>query len=384
MRNVTRSLMLAAGLLMALAATASADTAEWIAAVKAVGPKGEGNAAAHRAMERLAQGDTDALLPILRAFDGASPLAANWLRGAFESIADRALRPGGRLPAEMLKAFVTDRDNDPRARQLAYEWLVKFDPGAPDRLLAGMVDDPSPELRRDAVQRVIDAAERLHAAGESDKAKALYEQALGGATDDDQVKAIVRPLRKLGVTVDLPRHFGFLTDWQTIGPFDHRGGKGFDAVYPPEREVDLQVAYPTAHPDADSPVGWKPLATDHEYGIVDINKRLARYKGSCLYFTTGFDSPRRQPVEFRLGTPNAWKLWLNGRLLFAREEYHRGNAMDQYRVRGELQPGRNVILFKICQNEQDEDWAQAYQFQMRIVDPAGNAVLSRSTTETVK
>ena len=80
-------------------------------------------------------------------------------------------------------------------------------------------------------------------------------------------------------------------------------------------------------------------------------------------------------VDIRLGTPNAWKLWVNGQLLFGRDEYHRNMQIDQYRVRTPLKKGRNVLLLKVCQNEQPEDWAQRWQYQVRVCDAAGAAVL---------
>jgi predicted enzyme related to lactoylglutathione lyase len=97
-------------------------------------------------------------------------------------------------------------------------------------------------------------------------------------------------------------------------------------------------------------------------------------EGAAMYAATEFASATERPVEIRIGTPNAWKLWVNGRLLFAREEYHRGMSLDQYRVAAVLREGTNTILLKICQNEQDEDWAQRYQFQLRVCDEAGAAV----------
>ena len=89
-------------------------------------------------------------------------------------------------------------------------------------------------------------------------------------------------------------------------------------------------------------------------------------------------------MEFRFGTPNAWKLWLNGELLFGREEYHRGMFYDQYQVRGQLKPGKNVILMKICQNEQKEDWAQDWKIQFRICDPTGRALRPAGTTAAIE
>src|SRR5260370_22955451 len=98
--------------------------------------------------------------------------------------------------------------------------------------------------------------------------------------------------------------------------------------------------------------------------------------GSVANATNEFQSTDNRQVEFRLGTPNSWKVWLNGNLIFAREEYHRGMNLDQYRMRGTLKPGRNVILIKICQNEQTEEWAQRWQFQLRVCDATGTAILS--------
>ncbi|NIP97372.1 MAG: hypothetical protein GWO24_29625, partial [Akkermansiaceae bacterium] len=61
----------------------------------------------------------------------------------------------------------------------------------------------------------------------------------------DQIQEIAKELSgKLGQEVDLPRHFGFLTHWQVIGPFDNSERKGFDTVFPPEEEINLKAAYP--------------------------------------------------------------------------------------------------------------------------------------------
>jgi hypothetical protein len=136
----------------------------------------------------------------------------------------------------------------------------------------------------------------------------------------------------------------------------------------------LLAHYPTAYDVPSGRIGWVPFSTEHEYGILDIAQDVENYKGSCMYATAEFFSRERQTVELRLGTPNAWKLWLNGEPLFARDEYHRNMTLDQYRVRAELQPGRNILLLKICQNEQSEDWAQRYQFQFRVTDVNGRAI----------
>ena len=375
------SCSLAAAILFSIAANFSAaELSPQLKAVRSVSREGQGNEAAAAAVRTLSAASASDLLQILIGFEGASPLAANYLRNAVESVVDRQLAANKPLPAKQLEAFVLKRSNDPRARRLAFEVLAKVDLTASDRLIPKMLLDPSPEFRRDAVQRLVGEAEGL-GKDSADKAKQVYRKALSGATDSDLVKKISKSLKDLGDEVDLVTHFGFLTDWRIVGPFDNRGFIGFDIAYAPEKELDF-VAKLQAK---DGEVAWGVITTSDEFGIVDIAKSVAPHKGAVMYLATSYEAAANRNVEFRFGTPNAWKLWVNGKFLFGRDEYHRGMAIDQYRVPANLKAGKNVILLKLCQNEQDDDWAQRYQIQIRVCDPSGVAVLpvksgSRSTT----
>ncbi len=349
----------------------AAETDALLQQIKAVGGKGEGHRAAQQALRELMRGDAGTLLPILEAGDDANVLALNWLRGAFETIADRTIQSGGTLPQERLEAFVLDTAHAPRVRRLAYEWLTKVDPTAPDRLIPGMLDDPSEELRRDAVARLIDSAKMAIEKDDLTTAMKTWQHALGGAVDEDQVDTIVAALKEQGEEVDRVRHFGMLMDWKLIGPFDNKEMKGFDVAYPPEQALNFEATYDGQL----GPVEWKPYRSEKPDGEFDIAELVFNHKGSITYATTTFVSDRKQDVEFRLATANAWKLWLNGELLFAHEEYHRGMLFDQYRVRGTLKAGENVLLLKVLQNEQDQDWAQDYKFKFRVTDFSGRAIL---------
>ncbi|HEV8071743.1 MAG TPA: hypothetical protein VGP76_28765 [Planctomycetaceae bacterium] len=343
-----------------------------LAALRAVDKQGAGHEEAQRAMQSLAAADAADLPAILKAFDGASPLASNWLRNLVETVADRNLQLKRPLPAAELEAFVRETSHNPRGRRLAYEWLVKIDPTAPARLIPGMLLDPAAEFRHDAVALRMGEAAKVDAARDKPQALKLYREALSGALDDDQVKTIAQALTKLGEKVDISKHFAFLTQYSVIGPFDNRGGLGLEAVYPPEKEIQLDAAY-------DGQIGkvsWQPLQSRGDYGMVDIAKQVKPYKGAVMYLLTGFQSPISRRVELRLGTDNAWKLWLNGELQFSRNEYHRGKSLDQYRIPVTMKPGNNVILLKLCQNEQTEDWAQDYQVQLRVCDSNGLGIRS--------
>ena len=365
------SLVSLCGFLAIAFETYGASVEENIQAIKSVGKEGEKHAAAIAAVKELSQGSVESLPVLLKSFEGANPLAVNWLRSAVDTIADRSLKKTGKLPAQALEAFVKDTDRSPEARRLAYEWLVKVDPTASDRLIPGMLNDASPDFRRDAVERLIAQATKAHEGDDKEAEKKLLRQALGGAIDDDQVKAIVKPLRELGETVDLPKHFGFLTEWYLIGPFDNTELKGFDVAYPPEKERNLKAKYQGKLGE----VEWKAYTTEDDYGTLDIAKKTEPFKGAITYATTTYVAEKGRDVEIRLGTPNAWKLWVNGVQIFARDEYHRGTSLDQYKVTAKLKPGPNVILLKVCQNEQKEEWAQAWTFQLRVCDKSGVAIL---------
>lgn len=365
---------LATAFLLRLATTAPAtDLDRNLRTIRAVESEGRGNKEAALAWRELSHSSARDLPAIFLAFDGANPLVVNYLRGLVETISQRELEKGAKLPSAEIEKFVVDTSHDPHGRRLAFELLAKVDPTASDRLIPAMIDDPSVEFRRDAVARLIDEAARLLAAGKRDDARRTLGRALAGARDDDQVQVLKKQLEGLGAKVDLPGHFGFLMSWRLVAPFDNVGNKGLAAVYSPERELDLTAMYEGKEGQK---IGWVAHTTDSEYGVVDLAKALGPFKGSVAYATTEFQSPAERQVELRLGTPNSWKVWLNGELVFAREEYHRGMNLDQYRMRGTLKAGKNVILIKICQNEQKEDWAQRWQFQLRVCDATGTAVLS--------
>jgi hypothetical protein len=375
--------VLSALLLVVITLTAPvAEAADFEASVQTilnVGPEGKGNPEATAAWKELVKSPIQDLPRLLAAFDNANPLAANWLRSAAESIAARELKATGKLPQAELEKFIAETQHNPRARRMAYEWVLQVDPTAADRLIPGMLNDPSVEFRRDAVARLIDTGTKQLTDNQNDQAKATFEQALNGARDEDQIEAVVKPLDKLGVKVDLARHFGFIMDWYLIGPFDNTGKKGFALAYPPESEIKLEAKYAGQKGE----VAWAKHVTDEKYGLIDLSKVTAPHKGAVTYAFTEFVSDKDQTVDVRLGSPNAYKVWVNGELVFGREEYHRGMSIDQYRMTAKLKQGKNQILLKVCQNEQTEDWAQRWQYQLRICDATGTAILSTARPEPV-
>ena len=369
----TLFLLLAMLVLMGPAqAATSSKLSESIQTIRAVGPEGRGNPAATAAWKQLSSADAASLSAILGGMDDANDLAVNWLRSAVDSIAARELAAGRKLPVAELVLFVRDTKHHPRARRLAYELIVRADAGQAQKLIVGLRDDPSPELRRDAVQGLVDEGAALRKAGQTNEAVPKYQAALKSARDVDQVENIAKELKKLGKPVELPSVFGWVSQWKVIGPFDSTRGAGFEKVYPPEERVDLAAEYD----GKTGKIRWQDYTATGDYGLVDLNKPCGALKEVAGYAFTEFYSDKARPVELRLGCKNAWKVWLNGKLLFGRDEYHRGMEIDQYRLAAELKPGKNSILVKICQNEQTEKWTVEWEFQLRITDVLGTPIAS--------
>ncbi len=348
-----------------------------LARIKTVGREGKRNVEAARAWKELVRLGPGALVDTLAGLDEANDTAANWIRSAADAIAERELQAGRPLPAAQLEAFIRDTSHNGRARRQAFEWLARSDKSAPDRLLPGMLDDPSVELRRDALARALEDAKALLKNPDKAEATKVYRKLFVSARDKDQVDAIAKQLKELGVEVDLAKHFGFIREWMLVAPFDSTGGVGYERVYEPEKKVDLAAAYKGKN---EAEARWKEHRSADPYGLVNLNKALAKHKGAVAYAFAVVESPEERKVDIRLGSTNAVKVFLNGQEVFRYEEYHHGIRVDQYVAHAKLKAGKNELLVKICQNEQTEEWAQEWQFQLRICDATGGALPLTITT----
>ncbi len=356
----------------------SSNASEAIDTILAVGPEGKGNAKAAAAWSQLTKGeDGTSLVQLLAAMDHAGPIPSNWLRSAAEVVAGK-LADNGKLSLNELGVFFLEQSHAPRARRFAFELIRKIDPVTAKSLVPGLLNDPSPELRRDAVAQLMEQAASLAGNGNKDGAILIYRQALGGAVESAQIQPIASALKELEVEVDLPRHFGFLMRWQVIGPFDNTKRMGFDTVYPPEKEINLGAEYQ----GKDAKAKWQALVSSDKFGKIDLNKPLGMLKETVAYAYTEFESQGTRHAEIRLGCKNAWKIWFNGKLVFGRDEYHRGQRIDQYKLPIQLQAGKNTILVKACQNEQTEEWTVQWEFQLRVCDSTGSAILATNRKAT--
>lgn len=348
---------------------ANPQTQAALAAVRSVQINGGNHAEAQAAVKKLNTLDASQLVTVLKAFDGANPLAKNWLMG----VAGAIVRQSDRLPNEALISFLNDKANDSDARYWTFELLTQNDAALRKQWLAQMTEDPSLDIRYLAVAQKL---EQLDAAAVD---VAAYGQLLEVTRHPDQLKAITAKLRDAGEGVDLARQYGFVMNWQLIGPFDNREEKGFDVVYGPEKDY---LAKPQEKPAGlysgkeDLGCTWKDASTTADDGLLDVAALYNKEKGAIVYAYTEFNAEESVAADIRLGCINANKVWVNGKEISSNKIYHASSSIDQYVGKTELKKGLNTILIKVCQNEQTQAWAQDFSFQLRVCDATGKAILA--------
>jgi hypothetical protein len=355
------------GLLLITPARADDELRQALAVIKALKKEGRGNEDAGPAWKTVVSKGSAALLPTLEAFDDTNPIASNWLRPAIDVIVNAERSVGRKLPADQLEAFATNTKFAPSARRLAYELLIAQDPDAKARLLPGFLNDKSPDLRRDAIANELAILDK----SAKPSIRADLEKLFAASRDQDQVELIAQKLKAHGVTVSVPEHFGFITQFALIGPFDGPEGKGLTTVHPPEM---AKAATGQFKGKDNAEIKWITATTTDRYGTFDLNKLLGKHKNAVAYALAVVVAEKETPCEIRATSITSVKIFLNQKEIFARDEYHHGDPLDAHIGKGLLKKGENVIVLKVCQNDQKEPWAQDWKFKLRVCDDTGGPI----------
>jgi hypothetical protein len=146
----------------------------------------------------------------------------------------------------------------------------------------------------------------------------------------------------------------FLDTWYVIGPFAGHGRDSADAVYPPERGVDLDAVY---YGKNDAPVRWN-WQQEPSYPFVP----RPRAENAVYYAYTEVEVDRDMDMWMSIGADDDSKLWFNDRLVWISgdgdkpwyrtpfysleiELAQRNLTEGQRKLH--FHKGRNTILFKL-------------------------------------
>ncbi|RME91557.1 MAG: hypothetical protein D6766_11690 [Verrucomicrobia bacterium] len=230
-------------------------------------------------------------------------------------------------------------------------------------ILAGLAEATTPEaldlveplLAKPAVQaeaaaalvRIADHARHRDA----DRAKAALEAVLRVRPDSPAAREARRIIN------DMEKFEGYILAWQAAGPYRVKGGDTkaiFETAFPPEQEDQ-------------SAVDWTPLTKGLHDWDINLEDQFGSLDRVAAYLRTAVWAPEAMPARLELGSDDAIKAWLNGRLVHA-HYVTRGLAPAQDVVEVRLEKGWNRLLLKVVDN--DGGWAVA----CRIRRPDGRAI----------
>ena len=169
-----------------------------------------------------------------------------------------------------------------------------------------------------------------------------------------------------GTPVDVHEVFGTQTHWMLVGPFENgEGFSGHTAVYPPEKEIDLSAEYD----GVGGKVRWVEYDPKDQHASVDLTKVFSPIEHVTAYAVCYVTSAAECDAQIRIGTNDAGKMWVGGRLVYDYPE--EGAAfLDRDIVPVALPKGTTPILLKISNGL--KNWG----FVFRITDAQGSVLPS--------
>jgi hypothetical protein len=164
-----------------------------------------------------------------------------------------------------------------------------------------------------------------------------------------------------GSVTDFHEYFGTQTHWMLMGPFPNgEHFTGHSAVYPPEQSIDLKAA----HDGVNGKVRWIEHRQTGPLASVDLTKVFSPSEHVTAYALCWVISPAERPVQVRLGTNDAGKLWVGGALVFD-YPYESTAMLDGEIIPVVLRAGATPILLKVSNGV--HNWG----FVFRITEPDG-------------
>lgn len=161
-----------------------------------------------------------------------------------------------------------------------------------------------------------------------------------------------------------------ITNWMVIGPFDNISASGFDKVFPPEQEFDRSKSYEGKN---GIPAEWFEPAGVRLDRWMDFTRYFA-FQQAVYYANNFIYSPKKQPVQIRIGTSGSLKAFLNDEEIIQYFDEN-NNDLDTYIVETEMQEGWNRLLVKCGYSE-----ITRCNFMVRITDAKGNPVEGLKTS----
>jgi len=158
--------------------------------------------------------------------------------------------------------------------------------------------------------------------------------------------------RPFSITETIAAKRSWIDKWTVVGTFPYnRSGRLEDQKFAPEQgELNLKAVYKGF---SDSGVTWRRAKVDND-NAVDFQQHFhIPTDGRIAYAVAFIDSDTAQRAYFQLNSDDGAQVWLNGKqILLADQSRSLNESADEFH--GELKAGRNVLLVKISQ--QNNEW----------------------------
>lgn len=133
---------------------------------------------------------------------------------------------------------------------------------------------------------------------------------------------------------------GCLTSWTLAGPFENASMQGFHAQLPPETGA-------TGPYDGKmTAIDWRSIDGLDQFCQFNLDQAVQPATAAVTFVATQLKSPKAQKATLLIGTPGAYRVWLNGKLIGERSE-ERGLGIDNDAWNISLNKGENDLLIKM-------------------------------------
>ena len=210
------------------------------------------------------------------------------------------------------------------------------------------VDDR--ELQATAGLAALRIAHRLRNSHEQLARDALHD--VLDKVDHEDVHA-----RAQEVLNDLDKYEDHILQWVGTGPYTEEGKDGqaiYNTVFPPEK------------PEADD-VEWKPITKGIGRWDINLESTFGGIDYCAAYVRTRVYSPKAQEALLEMGSDDALRVWLNGKLIHEHWKTS-GAAPRQERASAKLKEGWNDLMMKVV------DHTGGWVFGARLRQPDGAAL----------
>jgi len=205
-------------------------------------------------------------------------------------------------------------------------------------------------LQTEAALAAVQIAEKLRQK-DAARAKATLQKVIATARQS-RIRS-----RAQNILNEMEKFDNYILLWQVAGPFMEKGKESrviFDKAFPPET------------PNAKD-VTWKKLTRGIGSWNINLESTFGSQDHCAAYVRTRVWSPVDQGIQLELGSDDAIKVWLNGKLAHAKYQ-HRGNAPRQDIAKAKLQKGWNLLMAKVV------DHSGGWEFCCRIRKSDGSAL----------